>query len=127
MDRVLRSLGLPAWFRHAYFEYHAHVRLRFKLAAGLGEPWTRDGSVPQGCPLSMMFIVALYLSWCKYLGAQCGRFLLSSMLITPGVCVGILSCCCVLPGLLLGTFDWLARSLLSVGMSLLRTVQGRTW
>ena len=46
MDRVLSSLGLPAWFRHAYFEYHVHVRLRFKLAAGLGEPWTRDGGIP---------------------------------------------------------------------------------
>ena len=29
LDRVLSSLGLPAWFRHAYFEYHARVRLRF--------------------------------------------------------------------------------------------------
>ena len=28
-DEVLRSLGLPGWFRHAYFEYHSHVRLRF--------------------------------------------------------------------------------------------------
>ena len=37
LDAVLSSLGLPGWFRHAYFEYHAHVRLRFKLAAGLGE------------------------------------------------------------------------------------------
>ena len=69
-DRVLSSLGLPGWFRHAYFEYHAHVRLRFKLASGLGEPWTRDGGIPQGCPLSMMFIVALYLPWCRYLAAQ---------------------------------------------------------
>ena len=25
LDRVLSSLGLPAWFRHAYFEYHSHV------------------------------------------------------------------------------------------------------
>ena len=71
LDRVLSSLGLPAWFRHAYFEYHSHVRLRFKLAAGLGQPWTRDGGIPQGCPLSMIFIVALYLAWCRYLGAQC--------------------------------------------------------
>ena len=63
---------MPAWFRHAYFKYHAHVRLRFKLAAGLGEPWTRDWGIPQGCPLSMMFIVALYLPWCKYLAAQEG-------------------------------------------------------
>ena len=45
LDLVLSSLGLPGWFRHAYFEYHAHVRLRFKLASGLGEPWTRDGEV----------------------------------------------------------------------------------
>ena len=72
LDRVLSSLGLPAWFRNAYFEYHAHVRLRFKLAFGLGEPWTRDGGIPQSCPLSMMFIVALYVPWCKYLAAQEG-------------------------------------------------------
>ena len=46
LDRVLSSLGLPGWFRHAYFEYHAHVRLRFKLSSGLGQSWTRDGSIP---------------------------------------------------------------------------------
>ena len=68
----MSSLGLPGCFRYAYFEYHAHVRLRFKLASGLGEPWTRDGDIPQGCPLSMMFIVALYLPWCRYLAAQVG-------------------------------------------------------
>ena len=72
LDRVLSSLGLPGWFRHAYFEYHAHVRLRFKLASGLGQSRTRDGGIPQGCPLSMMFIVALYLPWCRYLSAQVG-------------------------------------------------------
>ena len=43
LDRVLGSLALPGWFRHACFEYHAHVRFRFKLSSGLGEPWTRDG------------------------------------------------------------------------------------
>ena len=44
-----------------------NVRLRFKLACGLGSSWVRDGSIPQGCPLSMIFIVALYLPWCKAL------------------------------------------------------------
>ena len=66
-DSVLSSLGLPAWFRHTYFEYHAHVRQRFKLAAGRGEPWTRDGGIPRGCPLSMLFIVTLYLPRCRCL------------------------------------------------------------
>ena len=43
LDRVLSSLGLPAWFGHAYFEYHSRVRQRLKLAVGLGKSWTRDG------------------------------------------------------------------------------------
>ena len=72
LDRFLSSIGLPGGFRHAYFEYHAHVRLRFKLASGLSEPLTRDGGIPQGWPLSMMFIVALYLPWCGYLAAHQG-------------------------------------------------------
>ena len=84
-------------FRHAYFEYHAHVRLRFKLASGLGEPWTRDGGVPPGCPLSMMFIVALYLPWC--------------MLTILSASREILLCMFVLLGSLLGTQGWLAGSL----------------
>ena len=46
--------------------------MRFRLASGLGESWTRDGGIPQGCPLSMMFIVALYLPWCRYLAAHGG-------------------------------------------------------
>ena len=46
LDRVLCNLGLHAWFRHAYFKFHTHVWLRFKLAAALGEPWTRDGGIP---------------------------------------------------------------------------------
>ena len=54
------------------------MRLRFKLAAGLGEPWTgivvgvEGEGDPQECPLSMMFIVALCLPWCRYLAAQEG-------------------------------------------------------
>ena len=48
LDRVLSSLGLPGWFRHFFFEYHSLVRLRFKLSAGLGQPWTRDGEDSSG-------------------------------------------------------------------------------
>ena len=70
MDRVLSSFGLPAWFRHACFEYNSHVRLRFKLASALGEPWTRDGGTPQECPISR--IVVFYLPWCRYLAAHEG-------------------------------------------------------
>ena len=67
LDCALGRLGLPDWFRRVYFSFLSQVRLRFKLAAGLGEPWCRDGGIPQGCPLSMVFIVALYVPWCRHL------------------------------------------------------------
>ena len=95
LDRVLRSLGQPGCFRNAYFEYHAHVRLRFKLASGLGQSWTRDGGIPQGCPLSMMFIEALYLPWCRYLAAHEG--------VQPQLYADNLKCLSRDPGVLLRT------------------------
>ena len=67
LDCTMCRLGLPDWFRKVYFSFHSQVRLRFKLAAGLGEPWCRDGGIPQGCPLSMVFFVALYVPWCRHL------------------------------------------------------------
>ena len=67
LDCALGRLGLPDWFRKVYFSFHNQVRLRFKLAAGLGEPWCRDGDISQGCPRSMVFIVALYVAWCRHL------------------------------------------------------------
>ena len=97
LDRVLSSPGLPGWFRHAYFEYHAHVGSRFKLASGLGEPWTRDGGIPQGCPLSMMFIVALFalvsVSCCSWEEERRrGGLSLSCMLIILSVFLRSLVC-----------------------------------
>ena len=77
----------------SYFEFHSLVRLRFKLAAGLGQPWTRDGGIPQGCSLSMMFIVALYLPWCRYLASQEG--------VQPQLYADNLKCVSRDPGVLL--------------------------
>ena len=73
LDCASGRLGLPDWFCKVYFSsFHSEVRLRFKLAAGLGEPWCRDGGIPQGCPLSMFFLLLLSMSpgvviWSRYL------------------------------------------------------------
>ena len=48
LDCTLGSLGLPGWFRRTYLAHHSQVRLRFKLTAGLGESWCRDGWYPTG-------------------------------------------------------------------------------
>ena len=85
LDCALGRLGLPGWLRKVYFAHHTRVRLRFKLAAGLGEAWTRDGGKSlQGCPLSMVFSVALYGPWRRYLVDQHG-VTPSCMLITLNV------------------------------------------
>ena len=107
LDRVLSGLGLPDWCRHAYFEFHAHVRLRFKLASGLGESWTRDGGIPQGCPLSMMFIVAVYLPWCRYLAVQVG--------VQPQLYAANLKCLSRNPDLLLGAARFITKYVWLVG------------
>ena len=63
---VIQSFDTVDWSNLDYYSYHSKVRLRFKLAAGLGEPWCRDGGTPQGCPLSMVFIAALYVPRFQY-------------------------------------------------------------
>ena len=78
---VLGRLGVPVWFRMVYFCYRANVRLRFKLACGLGSPWTGDGGIPHGCPLSMALMVALYLPGAGLWGLSLALGL-SCMLIT---------------------------------------------
>ena len=55
LDCTLGRLGLPGWFRKTYFAHHSRVRLRFKLAAGLGESWWRDGGDPSRLPFEHGF------------------------------------------------------------------------
>ena len=45
LDCALGRLGLLASYRKMYFAYHSQVRLRFKLASGLGDPWCRDDGI----------------------------------------------------------------------------------
>ena len=52
LDCALGRLG----FRKVYFSFHSQVRLRFKLAAGLGESWCGNGGIHQGCHLSIFFL-----------------------------------------------------------------------
>ena len=59
--------GLPGWIRRVYLQYNADARLHFYLAPGLGEPWTREGGIP-GCPLNLVFTVALSSSLLPELG-----------------------------------------------------------
>ena len=102
LDCALGRLGLPDWFRKVYFSFHGQVRLRFKLGVGLGEPWCRDGGIPQGCPLGMVFTVALYVPWCRHLES-------------PQLHADNLKCCAERPGALFDSARFTAQNVRSVG------------
>ena len=107
LDCALGRLGLPDWFRKVYFSFHSQVRLRFKLAAGLGEPWCRDGGISQGCPLSKVFIVALCVPWCRHLDALPD--------VKPQLYADNLKCSAERPGALFESARFTARYVRSVG------------
>ena len=71
--------------------------MRFKLAAGLGEPWCRDGGIPQGCPLSMfllllfMFPGADILSHYLMLNLNSMLIILNVVLFVPGLYLSLLT------------------------------------
>ena len=95
-------------------ECHARVRLRFKLAADPGG--TRDGGIPQVCPLSMMFMLHF-----TCLGASTyTRFLtslLSCMLITSSASAATLGSCCGKLSSLLRMSGWLGRNQIPLSVS----------
>ena len=101
LDCTLGRLGLPGWFRRTYFACKSQVRLRLKPAAGLGEPWCREGGIPQGCPLSLVFIVALYVPWCRLLEVMPD--------VKPQLCADNLRCRTERPGALFGAARFTAR------------------
>ena len=107
LDCVLGRLGLPDWFRKVCFSFHSHVPLRFKLVAGLGEPWSRDGGILQGCPLSMVFTVALHVPWCRHLDSLPD--------IKPQLYADNLKCSAARPRALLESAMFTAQYVRSVG------------
>ena len=119
LDCALGRLGLPDWFRRPYFSYLSQVRLRFKLAAGLGEPWCRDGGIHQGCPLCMVFIVAPYVPWCRHLESMPD--------VKPQLSADNLKCSAERPGpslLLPGSLLWSSKMLLANVPAILNLLDG---
>ena len=95
LDLVLSSLELPGWFRHAYFDFHSHVRLRFKLATGLGQPWTRDGSIPVSRDPGVLVRAARFTTWYVRLVGQepaPGKCVLMSTSRAVSLCYARLGC-----------------------------------
>ena len=80
------------------------------------------GVIPEGCPLSMMFIVAMYLPWCRYLSPQ--EKIKPQLYAGNSKCVcGTLLYSCELLGSLLVMSVWSDRSVLLASLSSSKSVK----
>ena len=58
LTRLIATFLAAPWTVSVYQPgFYREVRLRFKLATGLGVAWTWDGDIPQGCTQSMVFLL----------------------------------------------------------------------
>ena len=71
------------------------------------EPWCRNGSIPHGCPLSMVFIVALYVPWYRHLEVMPG--------VKPQLDVDNFKCSAERPGALFDAARFTSRCVRAVG------------
>ena len=107
LDCALGRLGSLPDFGRSIFLLMIRFVLRPKLAAGLGEPWCRDCGIPQGCPLSMIFIVAHHVPWCRHLDSVPD--------VKPQLYADNLKCSAERPGALFESASFTAKHVRSVG------------
>eukprot|EP00973_Karenia_brevis_P034687 4786751-Karenia_brevis.AAC.1 len=70
-DQILRPLmyvvlmlaGLPTCILVPYMQYHENVSIYNSFASSVGHPHRHRCGIPQGCPLSMMFIALFLRAW----------------------------------------------------------------
>ena len=60
---VLAIAGIPRGILNAYISYHENVSCYFMLLGCIGMPFRFACSIPQGCPLSMLFVSLLLRPW----------------------------------------------------------------
>ena len=66
---VARRAGFPEPALQAYQAYHEAVQCYNSISGAPGKPYHKPTSIPQGCPLSMVFIALLMVPWTKMVEA----------------------------------------------------------
>ena len=70
-DQILRELlqellevgGMPDRVLKPYLRYIQNLRLYNDVAGSIGQPYGLPCGIPQGCPLSMLYVAFLFRPW----------------------------------------------------------------
>ena len=60
---IAQVAGFPPNILHAYRSFQDNVSIYNSLGTGIGSAHRRANGIPQGCPLSMMFLALLMRPW----------------------------------------------------------------
>ena len=63
VKQVLVEAGMPSRIIDTYIKYLENLKVYNIVAGGLGEPYGRPTSIPQGDPMSMMIVAILLRPW----------------------------------------------------------------
>ena len=63
LHRILKEAGMPAAILQPYRNFLDNLEVYNTVAGGLGQPYTRPTSIPQGDPMSMMVVALLTRAW----------------------------------------------------------------
>ncbi len=80
---ILWHMGIPIGLLQAYRSFLENLMFVNSLAGGLGRPHRRACGIPQGCPLSMLFIAVMFRPWLVMVDAMgvAGRILADDIMI----------------------------------------------
>ena len=84
---VARTAGMPSRVLLPYQRYMEELTVRNSISGSLGKPYVRRCGIPQGCPLSMMFLALVLRPWTltmQSLGATPRILADDLMLLTSG-------------------------------------------
>ena len=62
-DRILKEAGMPTAVLQPYRNFLENLEVYNTVAGGLGQPYIRPTSIPQGDPMSMMVVALLTRAW----------------------------------------------------------------
>ena len=60
---LAKAAGMPPEILVAYKRFQENLLVHNSLASTIGQPYTWEFSIPQGCPLSMMIVALMMRPW----------------------------------------------------------------
>ena len=61
--RIAERTGMPSRVLDTYRRFQEELKVRNSLVGTLGEEYKNRNSIPQGCPMSMMFVALIMRPW----------------------------------------------------------------